>query len=260
MNSQGNVRSPLASLARDEYNPSEVAHPNLASLIRRGPSVHFGTMLFQFFDRDEEVLISQRCLPHWEQPGRTYFITFRTLDSIPESVLNRWRVERAAWLRRHGIDPGAGDWRDQIPRLSIAARREFHETFTNRWLEELDLCHGACVLKRPELSAIVANSLHHFDRDRYQLGDFVVMPNHVHVLVQFPSEGQLKSQGKSWRTYTARQINVALNQRGQFWQEEGFDHLVRSAEQFDYLREYIAENPRKARLTNGDFRYYRCPA
>jgi REP element-mobilizing transposase RayT len=216
-------------------------------------------MLFQFFDRDEEVLISQRCLPHWEQPGRTYFITFRTLDSIPESVLNRWRVERAGWLRRHAIDPQVRDWRQQVAMLALGARREFHEHFTNRWLEELDCCHGACVLRRPELSQIVAASLHHFDGDRYLLGDFVVMPNHVHVLVQFPSIGQLKAQGESWRTYTARQINQVLGQRGQFWQDEGFDHLVRSAEQFEFLRQYIAHNPRKAKLAADEFRHYRRP-
>lgn len=215
-------------------------------------------MLFQFFDRDEDVLITERCLPHWEQAGRTYFVTFRTVDSIPQVILNRWRVERATWLRRHSIDPTVLDWREQILRLPERIRREYHETFTNRWLEELDCCHGACVLKRPDLSMIVAGSLRHFDGDRYILGDFVVMPNHVHVLVQFPTLGQLKSQGKSWRTYTARQINQAVKLRGQFWQDEGFDHLVRSFEQFEYLRDYIAKNPRKANLAEGEFRYYRC--
>jgi REP element-mobilizing transposase RayT len=216
-------------------------------------------MLFQFFDRDEDVFIRERCLPHWEQPGRTYFVTFRTVDSIPAAVVARWRVERAGWLRRHGIDPAAPGWKQQISLLRPAVRREFHERFTNRWLDELDCCHGACVLKRPELSEIVANSLRHFDGDRYFLGDFVVMPNHVHVLVQFPTIGQLKSQGESWRTYTARQINATLQQRGQFWQDEGFDHLVRSSEQFEFLRQYIADNSQKANLRDGEYRHCRRP-
>lgn len=214
-------------------------------------------MLFEFFDRSEEILIRERCLPHWEQPGKTYFITFRTVDSIPEAVVQRWRVERASWLRRQRIDPMAQNWKERVRELPPLVRRQFHELFTSRWLDELDRCHGACALKRSELSQIVADSLHYFDGDRYVLGDFVVMPNHVHLLVQFPSVGQLKSQGESWRTFTARKINEALAQRGQFWQDEGFDHLVRSPEQFEYLRGYIADNPAKAGLIEGEYRYYR---
>jgi REP-associated tyrosine transposase len=190
------------------------------------------------------------------RPDLLHYFSDNRLD--PGSRCNRWRVQRAAWLRRHEIDPNTLGWRDQIPNLPPSARREFHEMFTGRWLDEMDLCHGACVLRRPELSKVVADSLHHFDQNRYVLGDFVVMPNHVHVLVQFPSIGQLRSQGKSWRTFTARQINATLNQRGPFWQDEGWDHLVRSPEQFAYLRDYIAENPRKARLKDGEYYHYRC--
>jgi hypothetical protein len=40
---------------------------------------------------------------------------------------------------------------------------------------------------------------------------------------------------------------------GGFWRQDGFDHLVRSAEQFEQLRRDIADNPRKARLSDGVF-------
>ncbi|MEJ7590531.1 MAG: hypothetical protein WKF77_03225 [Planctomycetaceae bacterium] len=60
---------------------------------------------------------------------------------------------------------------------------EFH---FNRCREtKLDECPGACVLKRPELAKIVADSLQHFDCNLYRMGDFVVMPNHVHLLAVF---------------------------------------------------------------------------
>lgn len=39
--------------------------------------------LFSLFDPDEDVEIGKRNLPHWQQAGKTYFITFRTADSIP---------------------------------------------------------------------------------------------------------------------------------------------------------------------------------
>jgi hypothetical protein len=41
-----------------------------------------------------------------------------------------------------------------------------------------------------------------------------------------------------------------------FWQLEHFDHLVRSAEQFEHYRRYIAENPQKAKLTEGMYRHF----
>jgi putative transposase len=59
-------------------------------------------------------------------------------------------------------------------------------------MECLDAGHGAGVLRRPELSAIVADSVLHADGRDYVDSDFVVMPNHVHVLVQFEREGDLK--------------------------------------------------------------------
>ncbi len=123
-------------------------------------------------------------------------------------------------------------------------------------MESLDKCHGACLLRKPEISAIVADNLLHGDGQDYELSDFVVMPNHVHVLAQFRSEGALKSCCQNWKHYTSRKINAFLGRSGNFWQEESFDHLVRSPEQFDYLRGYIARNPDAAGLCIGEYRHY----
>src|SRR5262249_17483723 len=103
---------------------------------------------------------------------------------------------------------------------------------------------------------LVATSLHHFDGERYVLLDFVVMPNHVHILVSFPDEEAMLAQCESWKHFTATQINRRLKQRGRFWQQDAFDHLVRSGEQFEYLRCYIAENPKKAGLRSGEYAHY----
>ena len=88
------------------------------------------------------------------------------------------------------------------------------------------------------------------------MGDFVVMPNHVHLLASFPTEDAMKSQCDSWLHFTAFQINKRLGRKGKFWQQEPFDHLVRSVEQYEYLRRYIVENPIKAKLSPGEY-YYR---
>ena len=99
----------------------------------------------------------------------------------------------------------------------------------------------------------------HFDGQTYHMGDFVVMPNHVHLLFCLFADADILSLGRSWKQFTATRINRALGRRGRFWQEEGFDHLVRSTDQFERMRRYIAENPVKANLKDGEFLYYRRP-
>lgn len=56
--------------------------------------------------------------------------------------------------------------------------------------------------------------------------------------------------------YTARQINLLIKEAGAFWQPEPFDDIIRSSEQFLYLEDYIADNPRKANLKEGEYLYW----
>ncbi len=210
---------------------------------------------FEFFDRDDDVLVTLGHLPHWEQPGKTYFITFRTADSLPVEVAERWHEKRRDWLLRHKIAPDDENWEDKLALLSELLQRQFHETISLEFHRQLDAGHGACVLRQTELAQEVGKSLLHFDGDRYRLGDFIVMPNHVHALVQIFPGIQLKKQCYSWKKFTATKINRALGQSGTFWQKESFDHLVRNVEQFERFRRYIADNPRKAGLRVGEYLY-----
>ena len=212
-------------------------------------------MLGESFDPHGELLIYEHCRPHWSQPGAVVFITFRTHDSIPREVVERWEREKQEWLRQRGRT--GAHWSVIVPTLSEQERIEFFKTF-NRCREEfLDTCHGRCLLKRPDLAQIIADSLLHFDGERYRMGDFVVMPNHVHLLAVFPTAEAMKAQCDSWLHYTAVRINQVIGEKGKFWQQEPFDHLVRSPEQYDYLRQYIADNPLKAGLKPGGFLYRR---
>jgi len=208
------------------------------------------------FDPKAEWFVHGHFRPHWSQAGAVVFITFRTHDSIPRAVLKRWEREKQDWLRARGHD-AAKHWSAVLPTLSGSDRADFHKHF-NRCREDfLDTCHGRCLLRRPELARIVADSLLHFDGERYRMGDFVVMPTHVHLLAAFAAPEAMKQQCDSWLHFTARQINRAIGEKGKFWQQEPFDHLVRSTDQYEYLREYIADNPRKARLKPGEYLYRR---
>ena len=104
-------------------------------------------MDLHFFDRNTEYTVIERRLPHRVQAGVVCFVTWRTDDSIPVSVLEEWRQERRQWLRQHEINPISRNWRQQLQLLDIEAQTEFYQHFSKRWHDELDACHGACVLR-----------------------------------------------------------------------------------------------------------------
>jgi REP-associated tyrosine transposase len=210
----------------------------------------------QVFDPHAEFSIVERKLPHWSQAGTVCFITWRTLDSIPQSVLKRWHADRQDWLQRRGIDPRGADWKERFQLLDRKLRVEFGRAFSDRWHRHLDACHGACVLRDPLLAKIVADSLLKFDGARYELTDYVVMPNHVHLLAAFIDEEGMLAQCESWKHFTARELNRALGTSGHFWQQDGFDHLVRSTDHFDAFRRYIAHNGPSARLKPDEYMHY----
>ena len=213
---------------------------------------------FQFFNPESEVIVTQGHLPHWDQAGTTTFITWRTADSIPKHIWEQWRTARNQWLQDHHIDPSQPDWRRCVEILPPADRHDFRK-FSKQLEDEIDRGHGACVLRDLTLSAIVADALKHFDGERYLLGDFVIMPNHVHLLVGGMARATMLLQAESWKKWTAIQINKALGQKGRFWQDENYDHLVRDEAAFHRFRQYIAENPAKAKLLDGAYRYWKRP-
>lgn len=96
-----------------------------------------------------------------------------------------------------------------------------------------------------------------FNEQRYCLHAWIVMPNHVHVLLT-PRSGESLSQIlHTWKSFTANKANAALGRTGAFWQREYFDRFVRNEEHFSAAIEYIENNPVKAGLcqTPVEWRY-----
>lgn len=211
---------------------------------------------FTFFRPGDEVEVSRRDMPHWEQRQVCYFVTFRTIDSVPADVMAGWKVERFQWLEAQGIDPGMENWHSQLEMLPREVRAEFHQLFSKRMHDMLDTCAGECLLRRADLRKIVVGALHHFDTERYHLGGYVIMPNHVHVLVQSLDEMGIKELCYSWKRFSARSIHEHLARKGHFWQAETYDHIVRGELQFRHYRDYIRENPVKAGLRVGEYALY----
>jgi REP element-mobilizing transposase RayT len=82
---------------------------------------------------------------------------------------------------------------------------------------------------------------------------FVVMPNYVHALFRLLTPHRLESVVKSWKGFSARQINRRLKKRGPVWQEDYWDRLIRNESHWAKCCEYILENPPKARLSQNEF-------
>jgi len=205
---------------------------------------------FRAFNGEKEIRKSHGNLPHRSQEGAVHFITFRLQDSLPAEVLDQWQRRRSEWLSLRGLTPKDEGW---FERLSPEHRREYAIQFGRVMEDEMDRGLGSCLPRSRSNAAMVASALHCFDGARYDLGDYVVMPNHVHVLV-IPREGNvIGTILRSWKSYSGRAINAREGLTGRLWQKESFDHVVRSRRQLDRFRRYIEENPVKARLNQGEY-------
>jgi REP element-mobilizing transposase RayT len=109
---------------------------------------------------------------------------------------------------------------------------------------------GPTFLKKHVIAQVVLTSLQHgAEIEHYELHSWVVMPNHVHLLLT-PRVSVSKLIG-SLKTVTAERADLLLNRTGQaFWQEESYDHLVRSSEEFRRIQLYIENNPVAAGLAS----------
>lgn len=196
----------------------------------------------QFLPFEGEHTISRtlRNLPHWQAEGCTYFITFRQHDALPKSVVARLKAEGRSFLQQHHAQ--------KVSELKPQDQAQYRKIIGKLFHTSLDQGHGSCVLFDPANSALVEDCLRHFDGQRYHLGDFVIMPNHVHLLVVPQPSFDLSKILHTWKSFTAKEINKRLRKTGPFWQKESYDHIVRNRTDLDRIIKYTAENPAKANL------------
>lgn len=229
--------------------------------------------VFKPFNPDGPMRIYYRNLPHWRQAGATYFVTFRQADSIPKAVIAEWQDNRDRWFRAHQLDP---QWLTSDPdrfaaafqRIAPAVRHAFEREQARLLHEELDRSHGSCIMRHEYPQEELAKSLMHFDDERLAVGDWVIMPNHAHAILQ-PFDGhELEDILGSIKQWTSRMIRIWLTSqpaafqpkgpeysRERFWQQESYDRIIRDTEELSRFRTYIADNPKKANVTANQFRY-----
>lgn len=202
---------------------------------------------FNPFPGFDSIERKHRNLPHWTYPGVTYFVTFRLADSIPKSALKEWEARKTDFLTSQAVS----DPTELSPKLQWKYRKRFGREYQLK----LDECHGECLLKEPCIRDIVEDAMHSFNEERYHLGDFVIMPNHVHSLLVPRSEWPLSKILHSWKSFSAHEINKTLKREGPVWQSESYDHIVRTREELDRIRRYIRRNPEKSKLSSSQFTF-----
>lgn len=165
---------------------------------------------------------SRGYLPHVEG-AQVQAITYRLADALPQSVLQRVASQPADHARRAALE------------------------------HYLDAGYGCCVLKIPAVAELLIENWRFFDGARYQLLAYVVMPNHVHVLIRIINEARLSKIVHSWKSYTAKRI-IELDvgwpdaNKKAVWQREYWDRYIRDDRHLRAVVDYIHLNPVKAGL------------
>ncbi len=162
----------------------------------------------------------RRNLPHWQPEHAAIFVTWRLFSSLPKGF--------AEHLRKWNSEP----------------REQFRNA--ERLLDAGD--SGPLWLKDPEIALCAERAIRRGNElKHYLLRAYVVMPNHVHILLD--PLVPLHRLVNGIKGVSARHANLRLGRTGNpFWQDESFDHWIRDEGQFARTKAYIENNPVKARL------------
>lgn len=139
----------------------------------------------------------------------------------------------------------------EFPKISTTSGKAF--VCMDRLLDSRQA--GPAYLGIPGVARLVAGAIQQGDKRNYLLHAWVVMPNHVHLLIT-PMTGVPRLMQKL-KGATARAANKMLNRAGTpFWQEESYDRPVRTPEEFQRIENYIVQNPVKAGLATSAVEYH----
>ncbi len=168
--------------------------------------------------RRRKLMYWQRRLPHWMPGDSIVFVTWRLEGTLPQ-------LEQAI------AESDAGK------RFQLQDYELDRTTHGPRWLEN------------PEIAAVFVEALHYGEeiRGAYDLYAWVVMPNHVHLVLK--PKATLHQVVRWLKAATANRANRLLVRIGKpFWQREYFDHWIRNPKELVSLIEYVESNPVKGRF------------
>src|SRR5713226_4227744 len=197
----------------------------------------------------------RRNLPHWHPEGASIFLTWRLYGSLPVDARSTARIgcaTRSSWQstaveERKGKSAAMQEGKSKsTARIGCATKPSDSPGRAFRLVDSvLDRADkGPLWLKDPRIARCVMEAIHLGEKKLgfYSLHAFVIMPNHIHLLITPGVPVSRVMNGL--KGITAREANCILNRKGQhFWQDESFDQWVRSSAEFDRVQAYIERNP-----------------
>jgi REP element-mobilizing transposase RayT len=160
-------------------------------------------------------------------------VTFRLADSLPAEVMQKYLCE-----------------------LEAKPDEERKKILFQRLDKYLDTGYGACWLSNKDVAKIVQDAFLNFDGQRYHLLEWVIMPNHVHILVETMPAYPIEELVHSWKSFTANEANKVLCRSGAFWMEDYFDRFIRDENHYADEVRYIRENPLRAGFVNSPGKWF----
>lgn len=241
----------LHTLRQQIEKTSGKPHYALSDFIRSGDSQSPSSSFTHTHLKDyQKINKNQQNLPHWEQQGTTYAVTFRLADSLPQTTLQNYRLEKERLTQL--LDQAQ---KENNPSMEKDCAQQLDNHYHQHLESALDDGHGSCHMKNPELAQIVADAITHFDGERYDLAAWCVMPNHVHLLIKPLEDHSLSSILQGIKGVSARKMNQFLGASGTVWQKESYDHIVRDDRDFWNQFDYIKRNPAKGGIPNHAFAF-----
>ncbi len=170
---------------------------------------------------------SRGYLPHLNQKHLSQFVTFRLWDSLPKEQLVELEVQIA------GLPP--------LLRDSSRVKK------IEKWI---DSGAGSCLLREPQVARIVCEAVMFGDGRDYIVEAYVVMPNHLHLLLTLIGDLTLSEIMQRIKSYTSHRINKLLGRNGSVWWPDYYDRYIRDAAHFEATVHYIWANPVRAGLAD----------
>ena len=162
--------------------------------------------------------------------------TFRRLNANEEQPASNLQTNTA----HHSVTQSRSQTGAPFTTDAGRERRRRLESYLDRGM-------GECWLRQPAIAELTEGALRFFDNKRYRLAAWVVMPNHLHVLVEI-WDVPMGEVIKSWKDFVCKQANKLLKRQGAFWEREYLDTVIENEEHRQTAVHYIENNPTKARL------------
>jgi REP-associated tyrosine transposase len=101
------------------------------------------------------------------------------------------------------------------------------------------------IFRREANASLMIDTLSHYrDARKFLLHEFVIMPDHIHVLLTPVDKISLERAMQ----FIKGGFSFLMKQRGSIWQPSFTNHRIRDWEDYERHRDYIRMNPVRARL------------